>query len=200
MTKKGDRYHHGDLRATLIEVAAAMIAEQGVEGVTMRGLARQAGVSRSAPYRHFADKAALLAAVAEDGFRRITARVQAVREKPTQGATQSFLEVCVAYVEFAIENPTHYRLMFGPEVANYGDHPGLAAAARAAFNEVVSIVQRYQQEGEIESGSPIKLAHTAWAMAHGLSLLIIDGRIPASDNVGELVRFAFRALLGGIEQ
>lgn len=200
MTKKGDRYHHGDLQATLIEVAAAMIEEKGVEGVTMRGLAQRAGVSRSAPYRHFADKAALLAAVAEDGFRRITARIQAVREEHAQDATQGFLEACVTYVAFAMENPTHYRLMFGPEVANYGDHPGLATAARAAFSEVVSIVQRYQQEGEIDSDSPTKLAHTAWALAHGLSMLGIDGRIRASGDVEALVRFAFQALLKGIEQ
>ncbi len=200
MSKKGNRYHHGDLRSTLIEVAAAMIAEKGVEGVTMRGLAERAGVSRSAPYRHFADKTALLAAVAEDGFRRITARIQAVKEEHAQDATQGFLEVCVAYVEFAIENPTHYRLMFGREVSNFRDHPDLAAAARAAFSEVVSMVQRYQQENTIESDSPIKLAHTAWALAHGLSTLIIDGRIRASDDVGQLTRFAFQALLEGIEQ
>jgi AcrR family transcriptional regulator len=197
VTKKGDRYHHGDLRATLIEVAAAMIAEQGVEAVTMRGLAQQAGVSRSAPYRHFADKVALLAAVAEDGFRRITARIQEVWTAYAQDATQGFLEVCVAYVEFARENPTHYRLMFGPEVSNYGDHPGLAATARAAFNGMVAIVQRYLQENARESDSPVRLAHAAWAMAHGLSMLVIDGRIRASDDVEELVRFAFQALLQG---
>ena len=77
MDKKRDSYHHGDLRATLLGVAAHMIAERGVEGVTMRGLAEQIGVSRSAPYRHFADKAALLAAVAEDGFKRLAAGLRA---------------------------------------------------------------------------------------------------------------------------
>jgi hypothetical protein len=85
-------------------------------------------------------------------------------------------------------------------IDGHGAHPGLAAAARIAFSQVVRIVQQYVQEGAAESPSPVRLAHTAWAMAHGLSMLVIDGRIRASDDVGELVRFAFRALLKGIER
>ena len=111
---------------------------------------------------------------------------------------QSFLDVCVAYVEFAIESPTHYRLMFGQEVGDFGAYPGLAAAARAAFNEVVSVVQWCQQEKVIKSGPPAKLAQTAWALAHGLSLLTIDGRIRGADDVEDLVRTAFQSLLEGI--
>ena len=194
------RYHHGDLRSTLVEAAAALIAEKGVVGVTMRGLARRVGVSRTAPYRHFADKAALLAAVAEDGFRRITACIQAARAEHAHDAAQGFLGVCVAYVVFAIQNPTHYRLMFGQEVGDFGAYPGLAAAARAAFSEVVAVVQWCQQEKAIKSGPPAKLAQTAWAMAHGLSLLTIDRRIRGADDVEDLVRASFQSLLEGIRQ
>lgn len=200
MSKKETRYHHSDLRSTLVEAAAAMIAETGVAGVTMRGLAQRVGVSRTAPYRHFADKAALLAAVAEEGFRRMTARVQAAQEGDAVDAAQVFLNVCVAYVQFAIDNPTHYRLMFGQEVSNFLDYPDLAAAARTAFNEVVSMVQRSQQAQVLKPDPPAKLAHTAWAMAHGLSLLIIDGRIRGDGNVEDLIEAAFQSLLEGIRQ
>lgn len=200
MSVKETRYHHGDLRSTLVEAAAAMIAERGVAGVTMRGLARRVGVSRTAPYRHFTDKASLLAAVAEDGFRRITTCIQAARTEHAHDAAQSFLDVCVAYVVFAVENPTHYRLMFGQEVGDFGAYPGLAAAARAAFNEVVAVIQWCQQEKAIKSGPPAKLAQTAWAMAHGLSLLIIDGRIRGADNNEDLIKAASQSLLEGIGQ
>jgi AcrR family transcriptional regulator len=199
VSKKETRYHHGDLRSTLVEAAAAMIAEEGVAGVTMRGLAQRVGVSRTAPYRHFTDKAALLAAVAEEGFRRLAARIQVVWESHPRDATQGFLDVCVAYVEFARESPTHYRLMFGPEVSNYRDHPGLAATAKAAFDGMVLIVRQYLQENALDSSSPVRLAHAAWAMAHGLSMLVIDGRIRSCDDVEALVRFAFQALLKGSE-
>ena len=140
-----------------------------------------------------------MAAVAQDGFRRMTARIKAVWEEHPQDATQGFLEACVAYVEFARESPTHYRLMFGPEVSDYGAHPELAATAKAAFDGMVSIVQQYLEENALDSSSPIRLAHAAWAMAHGLSMLAIDGRIRACDDIEALVRFAFQTLLKGVE-
>jgi len=199
MDKKKDSYHHGDLRATLLEVAARMIAEKGVEGVTMRGLAEQIGVSRTAPYRHFADKAALLAAVAEDGFKRLAACLQTAGAEHAGDPLLSFRSMCLAYVEFAVENPTHYRLMFGQEVFNWQDHPSLVGAASGVFDEVFETVRACQQENKIKPGQPRQTALAAWALAHGLSLLLIEGRIPASGNVRRLVELAFESLLTGIE-
>ena len=152
MSKKENHYHHGDLRATLLAVAARMIAEKGVEGVTMRGLAEQIGVSRTAPYRHFVDKAALLAAVAEDGFNRLNARVRDAKTQNAGDPLLSFRQMCLVYVEFAVENPTHYRLMFGQEVLNRQEYPGLADAAEVIRNETVAVIQQCQQEQKIKPG------------------------------------------------
>ncbi len=198
MDKKRDAYHHGDLRATLLEVAARTIAEKGVEGVTMRGLAERIGVSRTAPYRHFADKAALLAAVAEDGFKRLAVCLHTAGAQPAEDPLLSFRSMCLAYVEFAVENPTHYRLMFGQEVFNWQDHPSLVAAADGVFDEVFATVRVCQQENKIKPGEPRQTALAAWALAHGLSLLLVEGRLPAG-RARQLAETAFESLLTGIE-
>ncbi len=200
MGKKGNHYHHGDLRAALLEVAARVITEKGVEAITMRGLAEQIGVSRTAPYRHFVDKTALLAAVAEDGFNRLNARLREAKDQNADDPLLSFRRMCLVYVEFAVENPTHYRLMFGQEIMNRQDYPSLAAAADIIRIEATAIMQQGQQEQKIKPGHAGQFALAAWAMAHGLSLLFIDGRIPAAGKVRELTELTFESLLAGIEQ
>jgi AcrR family transcriptional regulator len=198
MEKKRDSYHHGDLRATLLEVAARMIADQGVEGVTMRGLADRIGVSRSAPYRHFADKAALLAAVAEDGFKRLAAGLRAAGAEQAGDPLLSFRSMCLAYVEFAVEHPTHYRLMFGQAVFEWQDYPSLVAAADGLFGEVFATVRACQQQNKLKPGEPRQTALAAWALAHGLSLLLVEGRLPAG-RARQLAEATFESLLTGIE-
>jgi AcrR family transcriptional regulator len=198
MDKKRDSYHHGDLRATLLEVAARMIAAKGIEGVTMRGLAEQIGVSRTAPYRHFADKAALLAAVAEDGFKRLAVCLHAAGAEHAGDPLLGFRSMCLAYVEFAVENPTHYRLMFGQEVFSWQDYPSLVAAADGVFDEVFATVRVCQQQNKIKPGEPRQTALAAWALAHGLSLLLVEGRLPAG-RARQLAETAFESLLTGLE-
>ena len=198
MDKKKDSYHHGDLRATLLEVAAQMIAEKGVEGVTMRGLAERIGVSRTAPYRHFADKAALLAAVAEDGFNRLAVCLHTAGAEHAGDSLLSFRSMCLAYVEFAVDNPTHYRLMFGQAVFAWQDYPSLAVATNGVFDEVFATVRVCQQENKIKPGEPRQTALAAWALAHGLSLLLVEGRLPAG-RARQLAEQAFESLLAGIE-
>ncbi len=198
MDKKKASYHHGDLRAALLEVAARMIAERGVEAVTMRGLAEQIGVSRSAPYRHFADKAALLAAVAEDGFMRLAVCLDTAGAQHAEEPLLSFRSMCLAYVEFAVKNPTHYRLMFGQAVFNWRDYPSLAAAADGVFDEVFVTVRVCQRQGKLKPGEPRQTALAAWALAHGLSLLLVEGRLPAG-RARQLAEQTFESLLTGIE-
>jgi hypothetical protein len=104
----------------------------------------------------------------------------------------------VAYIHFAVENPTHYQLMFGKGVFNWSDHPGLRTAGSAAFGEVVKIIQICQQEKKIKPGAPLELAYVAWAAAHGLSSLLIDGRIKKPYNVDELAHLTIQTLLEGL--
>lgn len=195
-----DRYHHGDLRAALLDTAAAMIAENGVENLTIRGLAQRIGVSHTASYRHFATKNALLAAVAEDGFNRLVARLRAIREAQPADPLLALSRMFTAYVEFAVENPTHYRLMYGEEVFNRQEYPELTAVSRQVFSEVYLVVTQGQQAHLIKPTPPIRIACTCWAMAHGVSLLILNGILPLTESVEVTAQSVFVTLAEGFQQ
>ena len=105
-------YHHGNLRRALLDEALATIRAEGVDGLTLREIGARLGVSRTALYRHFADKRALLAAVATEGFRTLRQQLVAAWEEGGRGRA-AFEAMGVAYVRFAVANPSHYRVMFG---------------------------------------------------------------------------------------
>ena len=205
MTVKKKTYHHGDLRSTLLETATEMISTDGVDSVTMRGLSQKIGVSRTAPYRHFADKGELLAAVAEEGFKELTLRLQEVTTNEEIDVLTRFQEMSVAYVHFAVEKPTHYRMMFGdsifsPEKYKWGDFPGLATAANAAFDEVVQIIQKCQQAGAVMAGDVQYMSIVAWASIHGLASLYIDGSLARVNDIDRLVDFNIQILSNGLQK
>jgi len=180
-SSKSKPYHHGDLRHALIEASLALIAEEGFAALTLREVARRAGVTHAAPYRHFADKEALLAAVAEEGFRTMAAQMRermATENSPTQR-----LSACgVAYVLFAIQHPAHFRVMFGPHFTRRVDHEKLAQEGGNAFGLLVQSLIEAQKAGEVREGEPLPLALMAWSLVHGLASLLVDGQL---QQVGE---------------
>lgn len=196
--KSAASYHHGDLRSALLREAAALIAEAGVEGVTMRSLSQRVGVSRTAPYRHFADKEALLVAVAADGFQALRERLQAAQTGGRSEALVQFEEMGAAYVAFATSHPAHYRLMYGKEALQRDRHPELHEAANAIYDELGALIQRYQEEGVIRSGPAGELAYVAWSTVHGLASLLVDGQMERPDDIDALARLATRVLLEGL--
>ncbi|NJN54346.1 MAG: TetR/AcrR family transcriptional regulator, partial [Anaerolineae bacterium] len=119
------------MREVLLAETAVMIAEGGADSVTMRGLAQRVGVSRSAPYRHFPDKMSLLTAVAEDGFVRLQQQMSAAVQG--EHLLQDFYQMGAAYIHFALQNPTQYRLMFGAEGIQRTDNAALTAVADESF-------------------------------------------------------------------
>src|SRR5215469_1548797 len=126
-------YHHGDLRQALVRSALEILSEAGVGGLSLRGAARRARVSAMAPYRHFADKEALLAAVAEYGFRELATRLTAAAE-PAADSRAGLAALGVAYVLFACEQPSLFKLMFGPTIEKKSVHPGLHDGGNACFD------------------------------------------------------------------
>jgi AcrR family transcriptional regulator len=165
-------YHHGDLRHALVEAALALVAERSVAELSLREVARRAGVTYGAPYHHFADKSALLAAVACQGFEGLVADLEraAVRRMTLQ---TELLAMAEAYVAFAIAHPSHYRVMFLPEGKESLDASALRVAGDRAFGMLLERVTR-ARPGESEREHRV-LATTVWAALHGLSLLAIDG-------------------------
>ena len=160
----------------LLTAAAALIAERGPQGFSLREVARRARVSEAAPYWHFSSKEALLAAVAEQGFMEL-ARVMADVHTRVKDPRQHFQEMGIAYVRFALTHPSHLRIMFGPEIRDKTAHPSLHTASERAFELLVSTIVEGQRAGRIRRGDPMDLAVSAWALVHGLSALIIDGQL-----------------------
>jgi len=197
--RKPDRpYHHGNLRRELLDEALATIRAEGVDGLTVREIGARLGVSRTALYRHFADKRALLAAVATEGFR--TLREQLVRAWEDGGRGRAAFESMGAvYVRFAIANPSRYRVMFGGFVDPTAHEPELAAEAAGAFQALVDALAVLQRDAIMRADDTVKMARFVWAVVHGVAMLGIDGQLREAGGVEELMRYALERLRTGIE-
>lgn len=178
-------YHHGDLRRALLQGALELLAEGGPAQLTLRGAARRAGVSVAAPYRHFADKCAMLAAVAEEGFLALQRACDDALALAGDDPVDRFWRHGVAYVQFAIEHPAHYRVMFGPELSDKRVHEDLQRAARAAYDSLRSTLQACAVAGLFDEEQIGLRAMRAWALVHGLSSLFIDGQLDVDDVPGK---------------
>ena len=194
--KRADRYHHGDLSRSLLKEALRTIEKEGVSALTMRAVGTKLGVSRTAIYRHFADKSALLAAVATEGFR--TLRLQTHEAWDQLGGGRQGLEAMgEAYVRFAVEHPSHYRVMFGGHVRDATPESDLAKEGAGAFQVLVDALVSQQKEGLVRNDPPLALAQYIWANVHGIAMLAIDGQL--KQPIAEVIRFANERVRTGIE-
>lgn len=190
-------YHHGDLRRALLDEAIATIRADGVERVTLREIGARLGVSRTALYRHFADKRALLGAVATEGFRTLRRELVGAWEDGGRDDA-AFRAMGVAYVRFAIANPSHYRVMFGGFVDPPEREVDLAAEAEGAFQALVDALVTLQRDAVIRAGEAELMARYVWALVHGIAMLGIDGQLREPGAVDELVRHGLEWLRSGI--
>jgi AcrR family transcriptional regulator len=189
-------YHHGNLRRGLLDEALATIRAEGVEGLTLREIGARLGVSRTALYRHFADKRALLAAVATEGFSTLRQELVTAWEEGGRGPA-AFESMGVAYVRFAVANPSHYRVMFGGFVGPESCEAELAAEAAGAFQALVDALAALQRERLLRADDPVTMARFVWAVVHGVAMLGIDGQL-REPGVEELMRYALERLRTGI--
>jgi AcrR family transcriptional regulator len=169
-SKDARPYHHGDLPRVLLDAAIQAIAEVGPGAVSLRDLARRAGVSHAAPAYHFGDKAGLLTAVAADGFRRLAATLG-----DTYQATGSFLEVGVAYVRFAVTHRAHFEVMFRPELYRTDD-PELVRAREQA--RALLYPPAAEAANTPDSGGDMRAGVAAWSLVHGLATLWLNHNLP----------------------
>jgi AcrR family transcriptional regulator len=169
-------YHHGELRAALIDAALDRLERGGVQALSLRGLARTVGVSPMAPYHHFHDRADLLVAVAIEGFRRL----QTSKERALAGAGDDPIKGLVAgtvnYVEFMIAHPNLHRLMHDVQMADRMAHPDLAKAASAPAASLLMLVERLLATGS-NTFSAQMAATSIWAFAHGTGTLALSGQL-----------------------
>jgi AcrR family transcriptional regulator len=179
--KRADSYQHGDLRRALIQAGLKLLAEEGVRELSLRAAAELAGVSHAAPYRHFKDKDALVAAIAEEGFRLLTARMrEEIAARPSDDVIERLGASAVGYVAFAVEHPAYFRTIFGGAVCEEGLPPSLHAAGQESYGVLRGLVAEGIAAGRLRAGDPDQLSLAAWSLVHGLGMLIIDGKLPAA--------------------
>ncbi|MEO7094450.1 MAG: TetR/AcrR family transcriptional regulator [Polyangiales bacterium] len=189
-------YHHGGLRRALVLAATELVVETGDPELSLRAVARRAGVSHAAAYHHFDDRRALLAAVAAEGLASLTAAMQRAWKRAAEPPA-SFFALGAAYVRFGLEKPALYRVMFGPGTAKRADHPELERAAAGTFATLVHAVEDCQRAGVVRGGSAVDLALTAWAAVHGIASLLLDGQLSFPGVRGRSPRVLAEAVLAG---
>ena len=181
-------YHHGNLREVLLECSLRLIAEVGPAGFTLRELARRAGVSHNAPYRHFHDRDDLMAAVATQGYRELTHAMRTAAQDNNE-SLERLKQAGLAYITFALRRPEHFAVMFDGPVSLKTEHPGSSEAAKEAFATLVSFVQGCQEAGQFPFGDPQPFTLLAWSLVHGVAKLAITGRLPFRRKA-EILKFA----------
>ncbi len=186
-------YHHGDLAAALLDAAEHELQENGIEGFSLRLVAKRVGVSHAAPAHHFGDTQGLLTALAARGFQRFSRRQEDFRRKAGASPREQLEASGVGYVIFAIENPALFRLMFNSDRPDFS-RAELGQAAGAALDELEQGVKRVRQEAPVACEAAMDVAAT-WALAHGLADLLIAGRLK---SISELPTRARRAAIAGV--
>jgi AcrR family transcriptional regulator len=177
LRKPRNRYHHGDLRSALLATAQRIVAEEGTGALTLRELARRLGVSHAAPAHHFPDRAALLAAIAGEGFLRLhEALSKGVAGVVVRGPGARLLAAGRAYVAFALDDPGSFRVMFGPDVAELPRAPApVAEAADGAYRVLEQAVEELVGPRDPRV-APLTFA--TWSLLHGACTLFLDGLLP----------------------
>ena len=171
-------YHHGDLKNALIGAGAEILARDGVGGLSLRKVAARAGVSRTAPYAHFADKQALIAAISTEGYRRLYRKIKAVIEKNSSLPERQLLEMGSAYMDFALKDPDLFKITFSGVIEKERNYPDLVEISHATFQLLIEVTKACQSAKILEAGPAEKLAIGIWSSVHGFVCLLLDNQIP----------------------
>ena len=183
MSKKP--YHHGSLREALLQVAESVLNERGAEAFSLRAVAKQAGVSHGAPAHHFNNCTELLSELAAIGYERLIEAQHERREKAESDAASKMLASGLGYIDFAVDNPELFRLMFTSQKPNR-ENQSFSKASRVAFNQLLDDVHGLTQKDPNEDQQAMQRVISNWAQVHGLAELIIAGRVESQINLTEM--------------
>jgi|SRR5215831_7793450 len=187
-------YHHGNLRAALLEAAETELEAEGIEGFSLRGVAKRAGVSHAAPAHHFGDANGLLTGLAAEGYRRFVAAQEARQKNASSDGMSQLVAAGLGYIDFASAHPALFRLMFS---SGRPDHeaPELSAAGAEAFARLMNLVARVHGVDPQKNKKAMLSVMAAWATVHGLADLLVAGRMKFLLKLREAEREAALAQL-----
>jgi AcrR family transcriptional regulator len=186
-----EQYHHGDLKNALIGAGIEILSKEGIHGLSLRKVAQRAGVSHAAPYAHYADKQALVAAISTAGYRRLYETLRAVDTRYAGDPLRRLVEAAWAYAQFALQDPDHFKITFSGVIEKEQAYPSFVEMSQKSFELVVQIVAACQAAHVLKSGPPELLAVSVWGLVHGVVSLLLEGQI--SHTIHE--RYSPRELL-----
>ena len=170
-------YHHGDLKNALIRAGVEILSKDGLSGLSLRKVARKAGVSHSAPYAHYADKQALIAAISTEGFHRLYLQLNQATQLFANDPRQQIIACGRAYIQFALDEKDIFKIMFSGILEKEKDYPDFVEISQMTFEFLVGVVNSCQAAGVLRPAVPDLMAVTIWAQVHGLVSLALEGQI-----------------------
>lgn len=210
-------YHHGNLKESLVQTALEMVKTQEIDAITLREIGNRLGTSRSAIYRHFSNKEALMKQVILAGFDKLDEALESSFYNEEMELMQRFHTMGRVYIHFARENPYLYRLLFGPSMSKereeicvderpevhklmHGDSSEeiVQNNAESGFHKLVSIIVEAQTQGLFKKGDPVLFATAIWSLLHGLASLAIDGHLSVMENIDVMYETNFTMMLDGL--
>jgi AcrR family transcriptional regulator len=192
-------YHHGDLKNALIYAGVEILAKEGVAGLSLRKVAKCAGVSHSAPYSHFPDKQSLIAAISTEGFKQLYNELDAVISSHAGDPKRQLQEGAWAYVQFAINNTNTFKIMFSGVLEKEREYPAFVEISHKSFERVADVVRASQDIGILRSTPPETMAVAVWGQVHGIISLMLEGQISHTVldrfEIRDIVLFALDQIL-----
>lgn len=197
--KNPERYHHGNLKESLVRMGLEILVKEGAESLTLREVARRVGVSHAAPYRHFADKNELIVAIADEGFTLLDEKLEeTLVHNSKQDVASQITELAWTYVKFTFHHRPHMKVMFGSYVTDFTKYPGMEAKITRGRDLLEAVILEGQKQKKLRASDLRLMALSCWSMVHGVAMLLVERRSEINDySETELESFS-KALMANL--